>query len=119
MAWRTPNAHSGSEIKNPASFREAGFGLVRVLSAADLHWLIKCGFAQDDFSVGAPNLHLADILHVRGHTDAPVHFVALDIELLKQVSVALRIHHLPVRVRGPRDFEVVRERKDVLTVLDR
>src|SRR6266850_6832232 len=100
---------SGSKIKNPGfPFAKPGLGWFQQLSAADLHWLAECGLAQDDFSVGAPNLHLADILHVRGQSDAAVHFVSLDAELLEQVSVALRIHHLPMRVRGSWDFEVVR-----------
>src|SRR6266404_1640024 len=95
--------------KTRLPFAKPGLAWFEQLSAADLHWLVKGGFAKDDFSVGAPNLHLADVLHVCGHRDAPVHFVALDTELLKQVTVALRIHHLPVRVWGPRDFKVIRE----------
>ena len=44
---------------------------------------------------------------------------ATDQQFLQQVSVAFGVHDLPVRIRRPRDFEVIGQGKDVLPIPDR
>lgn len=110
------------EQESPASWKRPGwedFG--GDLAAGNLDWMFEGGLTQNDFGVGAPNLHLADVRHVGWHRNLGIHLVlegAFDPKFLQKVRIALGIDDLPVRVRGLRYLKVVREGEDVFAVLD-
>src|ERR1043165_1873258 len=96
---------------------------MRSLFAAELHGLFKGSFPEVGFCPGAPNLDLGDIVDVIRNDDAFVELVALesatfDLQLLQEVSVALGVHYLPMRVWRLRRFEIIRQSQDVLSVFD-
>ena len=89
---------------------------MKSLAACELNGVLKRGFAKDYLRPGAPNLHLGDVLNVGRQRNASVDFVALDAELLQLVGVSFGINDLPVRIRGSRHLEIVRERQHVFSV---
>src|SRR5712691_4343302 len=96
---------------------------MRSLFAAELHGLFKRSFPEVGFCPGAPNLDLRDIVDVIRNGDALVELVALesatfDRQFLQEVSVALGVHYLPMRVWRLRRFEVIRQSQDVFAALD-
>src|SRR5712691_7465792 len=96
---------------------------MRSLFAAELHGLFKRSFPEVGFCPGTPNLDLGDIVDVIRNGDALVEPIALegptfDLQLLQEVSVALGVHYLPMRVWRLRRFEIIRQSQDVLSVLD-
>src|SRR5262249_24377376 len=76
----------------------------------------ESGFAKVHLGKRAPNLHLGYVRHVLRDGDGFLHFLIFCHQPVQEISLAVGIDHLPMRVRGLWCDEVVGERKCALTV---